>query len=59
MRKEKLLQNLYPKLRNTAADFRDFRYGFHKFQQKDYIETLQTMEIMLLKALREDFGHEL
>ena len=30
------------------------------FKQKDYIETLQTMEILLLKALcEEDFGHEL
>ena len=30
------------------------------FQQKDLIETLQRMEILLLKALREeDFGHEL
>ena len=32
----------------------------NKFQQKDLIETLQRMEILLLKALREeDFGHEL
>ena len=32
----------------------------NKFQQKDYIETLQTMEILLLKALREEeLGHEL
>ena len=32
----------------------------NRFQQKGYIETLQTMEILLLKALRkEDFGHEL
>ena len=31
-----------------------------RFQQKDYIETLQTMEILLLKAFREeDFGYEL
>ena len=30
------------------------------FQQKDYIETLQTMETPLWKALHEeDFGHEL
>ena len=30
------------------------------FQQKDYIETLQTMERLLLKVLREDdFGNEL
>ena len=33
---------------------------FSRFQQKDLIETLQTMEILLLKELREeDFGHEL
>ena len=32
----------------------------NRFQQKDYNETLQTMEILLLKALREEeFGHEL
>ena len=32
----------------------------NRFQQKNLIETLQTMEIMLLKALREeDFGHQL
>ena len=31
----------------------------NRFQQKDYIETLQTMEILYLKASREeDFGHE-
>ena len=31
-----------------------------RFQQKDYIETFQTMENLLLKALREeDFGLEL
>ena len=31
-----------------------------RIQQKDYIETLQTMEILLLKVLREeDVGHEL
>ena len=30
----------------------------NKFQQKDYIETLQTMEILLLKAFCK-FGHEL
>ena len=31
----------------------------NRFQQKDNIETLQTMEILLLKALcEEDFGHE-
>ena len=32
----------------------------NRFQQKEYIEALQTMEILLLKALREEgFGHEL
>ena len=32
----------------------------NRFQQKDYIETLQTMKLLLLKLLREeDFGHEL
>ena len=31
-----------------------------RFQQKDYIETLQAIEIQFLKALpEEDFGHEL
>ena len=52
MGKEKLLQNLYLQLRSTTTKF--------LFQQKYYIETLQGMEILLLKALREeDFGHEL
>ena len=32
----------------------------NRFQQKEYIETLQTMEILLLKALCEvGFGREL
>ena len=32
----------------------------NRFQQKDLIEALQTIEILLLKALREEnFGHEL
>ena len=32
----------------------------NRFQQKDHIETLQKMAILLLKALRdEDFDHEL
>ena len=32
----------------------------NRFQQKYNIETLQTMETLLLKLLRqEDFGHEL
>ena len=31
----------------------------NRFQQKDYIETPQTMEVMFLKALRgETFGQE-
>ena len=31
----------------------------NRFQQKENIETLQAMEILLLKALlEEDFGHE-
>ena len=30
------------------------------FQKKDYIETIQAIEILLLKALPEEtFGHEL
>ena len=66
MRKKKLLQNLYLNLRNTTTNF--FYQAIdmvvncirNRFQQKGYIETLQTMEILLLKALRkEDFGHEL
>ena len=52
MGEEKLLQNLYLQLRSTTTKFLS--------QQKYYIETLQAMEILLLKALREeDFGHEL
>ena len=32
----------------------------NRFQQKDYIEALQTMKILFLKPLHEeDFGHEL
>ena len=30
-----------------------------RFQQKDYIETLQTMEILLLKVFREEDFREL
>ena len=45
-------QNVYLQLRSTTTKFLS--------QQKYYIETLQAMEILLLKALREeDFGHEL
>ena len=52
MKKEKLLWNLYLRSRSTTTKFLS--------QQKYYIETLQAMKIMLLKALREDhFGHEL
>ena len=52
MRKEKLLQNLYLQLRSTTDKI--------FIQQKYYFETLQTMEILLLKALREeDFDPEL
>ena len=52
MRKEKLLQNLYALLRSTTTKFLS--------QQKYYIETLQAIKIMVLKALHEeDFGHEL
>ena len=32
----------------------------YRFQQKDYIETLEIMEMLLLKALHEeDFSHEI
>ena len=66
MRKKKLLQNLYLKLRNTTTSFfikqliqlsTAFR---NRFQQKAHIETLKKMEILLLKALRDkDFDLEL
>ena len=66
MRKKKLLQNLYLKLRNTTISFfikqliqlsTAFR---NRFQQKAHIETLKKMEILLLKALRDkDFDLEL
>ena len=60
MRKKKLLQNLYLKLRNTTSIFfcqvieiavNCIRNRFH---QKDHIETLETIELC-----EEDFGHEL
>ena len=52
MKEEKLLQNLYLRSRSTTTTFLS--------QQNCYIETLQAIEILLLKALREeDFGHEL
>ena len=43
---------MYLQLRSTTTKFLS--------QQKYYIETPQAMEILLLKALREEgFGHEL
>ena len=52
MEKEKLLWSLYLQLRSTTTKFLS--------EQKYYIETFQAMEILLLKALREeDFGYEL
>ena len=65
MRKKKLLWNLYLKLKNTTAIFYQaieivVNCISNRFRQNDLIETLQTFEILLLKALRaEDFGHEL
>ena len=65
MRKKKLLQNLHLKLRNTATIFYQAIWIVvkrirNRFQQKDHIETLETIEMLLLKALHEeDFGHEL
>ena len=63
MRKKKLLQNLYLKLKNTTNIFYqaiEIVVNCKRFQQKDLIGNLQTMELLLLKALREeDFGHEL
>ena len=56
---------MYLRLRNTATNF--FYQAIdmvvncilNRFQQKDYIEYLQRMKIMLLKALREeDFDDE-
>ena len=32
---------------------------YNRFQQKDYIKTLQAMELLYLKPLREEDGHEL
>ena len=52
MRKEKPLYNFYLQLKSTTAKI--------FIQQKYYFETLQTMEILLLKALpEEDFGLDL
>ena len=57
---------MYLKLRNTTANFFIKQIDMvvscirNRFQQKDYIETFQTMETLHLKALcKEDFGHEL
>ena len=56
---------MYLKLRNTTTIFYQtieivVNYIRNRFQQKDLIETLQIMKILLLKALREeDFAHEL
>ena len=65
MMMEKLLQNLYLQLRNTTANWYQATDMIvncirARIQQKDFIETLQTMENLLLKALREEyFGLEL
>ena len=64
MRKKKLLQNLYLKLRNTTLFYQAIEIVVNcildRFQQKDHIENLQKMKILLLKALcDEDFGHDL
>ena len=57
---------MYLQLRNTTVKFYIKQFDIvvncirDRFQQKDYIETLQTMEMLLLKVFREeDFGHEL
>ena len=58
------MYNLYLKLRNTTSIFyQTFQIVFNcilnRFKQKDHIETLQKMTILLLKALcDEDFDHE-
>ena len=65
MRKKKLTQNLYLKLRNIPPFFYQVIEIVvdcirNKFQPKNLIETLQATGILLLKALpEEDFGHEL
>ena len=52
MRKDKLLWNLHLQLTSTTAKIFT--------QQKYYLETLQTMESLLFKALHEkDFAPEL
>ena len=65
MRKKKLLQNLYLKLRNSTSFFYQaieivVDCILNRFKQKDHIDTLQKMAILLLKTLvDEDFDHEL
>ena len=54
---------MYLKLRNTTTNFYqaiEIVFNCYRFHQKDLIETLQTMKMLLLKALREEgFGHKL
>ena len=57
---------MYLQLRNTTVKFYIKQFDIvvncirDRFQQKDYIETLQAMEMLLLKVFREEyFGHEL
>ena len=59
MRKKKLLQNLYLKLKNTAVIFYQaidmvVNCIYSRFREKDFIETLQAMELLLLKPLCEE-----
>ena len=59
MRKKKLLQNLYLKLKNTAAIFYQaidmvVNCIYSRFREKDFIETLQAMGLLFLKPLREE-----
>ena len=56
---------MYLQLRNITVKFYIKQFDMvvncvrDRFQQKDYIETLQTMEILLLKVLREEDFREL
>ena len=65
MRKKKLLKNLHLNLKNTISIFFQaieiiVNCIHSRFQQKDHIQSLQKMEILLLKVLRDkDFDHEL
>ena len=62
--KENLLLNVYLEFRNTSSNFLSSNCMVvncicNTFQQKAYSENLQTMKIMLLKALcDEDFGRK-